>query len=128
MHPKMMTILKSFHFTPSPLATAKPEPKISVTNQSMVIAPSCYKEHDPKKPRASTFKSLTELFSVDSNRQYFQQNAIPFEWDLNRSKRALYNRSNRLSIGKYLKYYFKCRRADIFFSHTELSAFISTSY
>jgi hypothetical protein len=37
MHPKMMTMLSNLHLTPSPLATAKPEPKISVTNQSMVI-------------------------------------------------------------------------------------------
>jgi len=37
--------------------------------------------------------------------KYLQQKIIPFEWD--------YNRSNRLSIGKYIKHYFKCRHADI---------------
>ena len=39
MHPKMTNMLSNLHFTPAPLAMAKPEPKSSVINQSMVIAP-----------------------------------------------------------------------------------------
>jgi hypothetical protein len=60
MHPKMMTTLSNFHFTPYPLATAKPEPKTSVTNQSMVIDRPTTIKHDPKKPHTSTSKSVAE--------------------------------------------------------------------
>src|ERR1700719_1346599 len=63
MHPKMMTTLSNFHLTPSPLATAKPELKISVTNHSMIIESPCYK--DPIKPRTSTSKSLTTHVRIE---------------------------------------------------------------
>jgi hypothetical protein len=60
MHPKMMATLSILSFTPSPLATAKIEPKSNVTNQSMVIDFPTIMNIIPKKLHTSTFKSLSQ--------------------------------------------------------------------
>jgi hypothetical protein len=63
MHPKMMATLSNFPFTPFTLATAKLEPKSSVTNQSVVIADPRY-EHDQKNRTLQRLNQRLNMFAI----------------------------------------------------------------